>query len=912
MRTSGVVCLVLVTAGIWAQVRAFEQAALERPCAECVVAAVTIDEMRGMASAADELNGAQVVLEVPTWAEAPHPALTALAGRGLRITLESRDLDHTPPPDVLRPLTGVLFDLRMRSPDAADALALHIKQRSVELRSISVDLRIGIEADSPLADALRGRGVEPYVDFVVSEARSPWIREGPQSGLRALAAPHDGHAERVIRALPARYVSALARLSRVAPAMLTASDAMTVRCVPECRSQTLLNPETLDSLISIEAHAPPERLLVEPPLPPDARAITISDAGDVVDLPFDAFRRTARSASFIVVVPAQSDRFATGVRVRAARHLSVEEIVARHQAERERQRRAIHSVISRGRTLVMFDAPGFGAPITIGAETTMYARADLVEVEQRDVRVNGLAWGNGVPRLPLIQAERIATPPMSLTLDEAYRYELERDESAGGRLCYRVAFSSKGDADVRGRAWIAADDFALVRLQVTQRSSNGPIVWSDQRDEFQPQVEAGLRVWLPVRTEIHQMYEGAAHRTPIHRIVEITTHIVNAPDFDDRLLAAHRRPSVMLRDTPEGFRYLDRRDGSAEGDTREVRSSGSSRVRTAALGVIIDPNITRPLPFAGVNYLDFNLFGRGIQLNAFGGVGYGRASVATGGLGGTRWQAIGDAFAIAATYNDRVFIDGREQYDLNLRQRPAHAMVGIMRPLTRTTRSMRVRGEYHVDYTRLERGDTTDAGFVLPASPIVHAARIAIQGQRGPWSADVWWSPAVRQRWTPWGLATSGVDEEGSQQNRAFQRVGASLTRSFIFSERAAARVDVAWMGGRDLDRFSRFTFGTFENHLHGYPAATIRFDRGAIAHSVATYTAASRLRIDGFFDVAAVRDAAFAFTTRTYPGLGAGVEVPMPHGVLLAAEWGYGVRGVSSSGQNGTHVVRVSAYKMF
>ena len=37
-------------------------------------------------------------------------------------------------------------------------------------------------------------------------------------------------------------------------------------------------------------------------------------------------------------------------------------------------------------------------------------------------------------------------------------------------------------------------------------------------------------------------------------------------------------------------------------------------------------------------------------------------------------------------------------------------------------------------------------------------------------------------------------------------------------------------MGGRDLDRFSRFAFGTFDNRLHGYPSALVRYDRGARA----------------------------------------------------------------------------------
>jgi hypothetical protein len=40
--------------------------------------------------------------------------------------------------------------------------------------------------------------------------------------------------------------------------------------------------------------------------------------------------------------------------------------------------------------------------------------------------------------------------------------------------------------------------------------------------------------------------------------------------------------------------------------------------------------------------------------------------------------------------------------------------------------------------------------------------------------------------------------------------------------------------------------------------------------------------------------------------------EVPAPFGLLAAVEWGYGFRGINADGSRGTHVIRVSAYKMF
>ena len=47
--------------------------------------------------------------------------------------------------------------------------------------------------------------------------------------------------------------------------------------------------------------------------------------------------------------------------------------------------------------------------------------------------MNGAAIAGGgaqsPPQLPLIEAERISTPPLTIALDEAYRYALDGEET---------------------------------------------------------------------------------------------------------------------------------------------------------------------------------------------------------------------------------------------------------------------------------------------------------------------------------------------------------------------------------------------------------------------------------------------------------------------------------------------------
>jgi hypothetical protein len=606
--------------------------------------------------------------------------------------------------------------------------------------------------------------------------------------------------------------------------------------------------------------------------------------------------------------PSAPDRFVEGVEVVGARSLSVDEIVARHQAAVTRQAAAVRTVIASGTLTLSFEAPGFPAPITIGSETTIYTTPDVTEIEQRAIRVNGIELrGSAVPRLPIIEPERVASPPLAITLTDVYRYRLAGRETIGGTPCYVVAFepepgrANKAPALFRGQAWIAADTFAMLKVSAAQTALRGPIVASEQVDEFR-QAQPGI--WLLARSDVRQMYEGAAHRTPIHRVLAIASNEINAPDFLARRQRDYGSGSLMLRDTPEGYRYL--RKDLASGQDTPALAGRADRVRALTAGVIIDPNISVPLPFAGVSYVDFNFLGTGTQVNAFFGGTYGQFAFSVPSLRGRRWQLAGQGFGIASSYNDRSFVDGRERYEEDIRQRPAHVSVWVLRPLTPR---ISLRAGYDLDYTHLAAGEATAADFIVPADQIVHGARFSLDAQRGGWNASAWWNPARRTGWRAWGR---GVPGEYEPSQRDFQRYGLSIARSRVINPHLVAHVEGSWMSGHDLDRFSRYTFGTFDNRLRGYPSALIRYDRGGVVRTALAWGASKMIRVDGFLDSAAVHDPGFGRGLRNYTGAGGALEVPAPFGTLIAVEWGYGVRGVNSNGTLGTQVLRISGYKLF
>lgn len=875
-------------------------------CAGCLVPVITPAEAGILP---EHLDGLDVIVRVRVGAEAEGiPALRAIAARGGHAGLLVEGLPAAPiAPEPLGLADRLSIDLTSVPPaDDPRALAFALKTQATAYRAAArPGAKFGIVASPASGSGLLGQDLTPYLDEVVWTGEPPAAAQGGPAAWR-LVAPEDVSLGAVLARtgapgvarwlwrLPADDASAAPLLGAIAQA----AGMLPPGLVPSPREQVTCggraaaayqNPATLEVVAFVDG-CPDEAALAVTPASPAMQRVRLATGDLVVRIP-------ARGAE---------EQFAEGVQVVGARSLTAEEIVARHQAAAARQAAAVQTLVAHGTLTLSFEAPGFPAPVSISSDTTLYTGKGTTELAQRAIRINGIEFrGRGVPRLPIIEPERVASPPLTITLTDLYRYRLAGDDTIDGTRCYVVEFEPQGAASLfRGRAWIAMDSFAMVRVAAAQTRLKGPIVASEQVDDFH-QVREGI--WLLGRSDVRQMYEGASYRTPIHRVLSISSYDVNPEDFAARRREALASDAVLLRDTSEGYRYLKRAPAAAGEVQAEPEVAGkATHVRTLAVGVILDPNISVPLPFAGLSYVDFNLFGTGTQLSVFFGGTYGQLAFSVPSLGGSRWQLAGRAFGIASTYNDRAFRNGREIYPEDIRQRPGQASVWLLRSLTPL---VSVRLGYDLDYTRLTGGDLTAPAFRVPASQMVHGARVALDAQRAGWNASLWWNPAVRSGWRPWGFPEATEYRAGQ---RDFQRYGASLARSAIISPRVVARLEGAWMAGRDLDRFSRYTFGTFDNRLRGYPSALIRYDRGAVARSALAWSAGKVARFDGFLDTAMVRDPGFGRRLRNYTGVGAAAEVPAPFGTLLSLEWGYGFRGVNGDGSLGTQVVRISAFKVF
>jgi hypothetical protein len=872
------------------------------PCAACVVLAIApgdVQTARGApaaivipASSADETVAASLSLVAQV-----HAVAIILDARAVgALTDETRYWLRT---------TATTVRATRDTAVGIELLSSQIRDPSLDALAAYVDF-IVLPADADAAGvSARFPGVAVWTD-------APPIE--PPSVLDVITRARLPNSDRLLVRLPpgrtdvVSAIAAIGMLRDLLPSGLTPLPGVRVSCDAACDTRVYLNPQTLDAIAIVRPHTAITGVTVAP------TATALATFGDVqarttgarLDLP-------PTSAPFVLQIRGwrgtTDEAFATGVEVTGARELTVGEIVARHQAARARQERAIRTLISTGSTVLTLQVPGFPAPLTVTARTTVFAGPGQTDIAQQQIRMNGLDLQRGagdVPKLPLIEPERVSAPPLAITLTEAYVYALGGRQRVIGRDAYIVSFAPRDSQQTlfAGRAWIDSQTFVLLRTDAMQTALRGPITSSREIDEYETSEHAGVVLSFLRRAEIFQVYVGPVESTPIHRVVTFDGREMNAADYASRLDAAHRSDAVLLRDTPQGYRFLVPQSTAAGEEPRRLVSSNREHVTTVVVGSLFDPNISVPLVFAGASYVDFNLFNTGTQVNAFFGGTYGRLSWATRPFIANRWRLSGDASGIAVSYNDRAIRAGVEHYEENIRQRPAQlsvAAVGTIAP------AVRLRAAYELGYTRYARTEGTAANFLVPASTPVHGARIALEADRGPWSATAWGSVRRRQEWRPWGLTPSAAQLDA----RVFERFGATLTRSIVWSPRAVAHVETAWMTGRRLDRFSQFAFGSFDNPLRGYPSVSIRYNSGAVVRSVATWTPTPHVRLDGFGDLGIARGPD-AGRDRIYPGFGAALEAPAPFGWLLAAEWGYGPRGVNTNGTPGTHVIRITGYKVF
>lgn len=606
--------------------------------------------------------------------------------------------------------------------------------------------------------------------------------------------------------------------------------------------------------------------------------------------------------------------------------LSVEEIVARHQQVQAAQDVAVRSYTAAVRMEQHFRPSAADAGYDIVTENRFFVDDDSVEWEELSFSVNGAKWTANRPAFPLLQPEKVLSVPLKLRLTADYRYRLGGRQGVDGHECYVVHFdpASGGRTLYRGTVWIDTRTFVRRKLQTVQTNLTAPVVSNEETHEFiemppgtpglpasratiggnsgtagasavpgavagRAAVAAGAEaapVLLPARVTAKQILLIAGRNVLLEKATTFADYQINAESFAVRRAAARAGERIMYRDTDHGVRYLVKEGDAGE---RIVSERMTARAKAMAMGVNLDPSFDFPLPIVGINYLDFNFRGPDSQLALlFGGV-LALGNIQRPKLFGTKLDGSVDFFAIAVPGNDRTYDDDGVRKQDELLTWPLSAGLNLGYQFTSF---QKVTAQYQFQFNGFLKNRETTADYHVPSSTVTNGVGMAYEYRRAGYSLvanGTWYG---RLRWQPWGPA-----DALQVTPRTYQKFSVNLSKDWYVGLFNKIHVNGAWFGGRDLDRFSQYQFGMFDDtRVHGVPASGVRYGELAMVRGSYSFNLFEQYRFDLFLEQAFARDPATGVSAGLdlgrkpwdpITGIGVAFTVKAPFDTLLRADVG-------------------------
>ncbi len=570
---------------------------------------------------------------------------------------------------------------------------------------------------------------------------------------------------------------------------------------------------------------------------------------------------------------------------------SVDEILAKHQAVQAAQDALLTNLRARARIDYHFRI-GSGSTVDVTVDNNFYFRRGVgAEFEQVGFAVNGVKWrSDRLPEFPLPQPEKVLTLPLDISLDKRYGYRLAGEETIDGHDCWMIDFDplSEDRNLYKGRVWIDKKTFARVQISSLQTGLDPPILSNEEKDSYRPiQGPEGITYWLLSRIDGQQVFSASGRNLIVIREVTFTDHVINDASFDSLHAQAYASPHQILRDTPEGQRYLERTpDGG-----RVVKETLNRDNLFLLGGVFYNRSLDFPVPLAGVNYFNRDLGGSGVQTNVFYGGVLLFANASHPDMFGSGLEGSADLFGQGFSTTDRPVLNGRELDSQNVDTIGQSLTLGLGIPFAdywkaKFTGSLESFG--------FSRDKDTGHGFVIPNDTL--ATTVGMEGEfnRSGWSVSASVGVTRRAKWEFWGPLDPNVTVAAGGFTPAakdYVRYEGTVTKDFFLPLNQKIHASVTAYGGADLDRFSKYQFGYFSNRLRGFGGAGYRFTQGAKAQLQYAFNLGDIIRFEATVDQARVKDADLVGTTdgdyKSFTGFGLSGQTIVGPNLIVSLDWG-------------------------
>jgi hypothetical protein len=565
----------------------------------------------------------------------------------------------------------------------------------------------------------------------------------------------------------------------------------------------------------------------------------------------------------------------------------LEVILARHQAVQLAQDEALHHYRCAATVDYHFKLPASGGSLDVTfVNTFFFEKGAGARWVQNQLLLNGVAWkGKRIPELPVIEPEQVNVLPLALTLGRDYTYMLLRDEEVEGAPCHVVEFlpAPEGKGSLySGKIWIEKGTFLKKKMSVRQMGLKEPLISSEETDRYRDFEGADGRRYRLLSAVSGQMLFSIAGRNIIaERSIRFEDPEINGPGFGEEIAGAEASDKPMLQETPEGLRILAReRDG-----TRRLETMPKTNRTVAVGGAYTDPSLRYPLPLFGVAYFDYAWKGPQNQFSLF----------ATGVVNTLDLSRVNlfrqvdgrlDAVLFAVPLDDRYYEDGEEVEGQRVKILREVASAGLG---WRPWEFIKLAIGADLAYSRYSRSSKTAPGFVLPRSHADGALTLTADFSRWGWSLEADASLHRRSSWEPWGADPLN---SRAREARDYVKWNASTSKSLYLPMFQKIALSASWFDGRDLDRFSQYSFTYLGKYkMAGFAGSGLRFDRGGLLHLVYGFNLAEVVRFSLQADVARVQPTRALDPWQNHAGAGLSASVVGPWRTYWTLDVGRAVR---------------------
>jgi hypothetical protein len=596
------------------------------------------------------------------------------------------------------------------------------------------------------------------------------------------------------------------------------------------------------------------------------------------------------------------------VEVKGGVELSIEEIIARWQQNREAQKQKLENYMASSFLSLHFEStnlePGFDFSMQL---KQFFSRDGQMELAQKEFYINGVKFGkNHEFPLPEIEPAKVMTQPLELNLNERYDYKLLGTEQVNGAMCFVIGIEPKvrDEGLYSGKIWIDAMNFREVKQSLSQRGVKSNVLVNVETQNFElVRDDKGNQFNLLRSISAQQLLNAAGRDFVLQRTVQFSDYVINSPNFNAGLADEHSSDDPMFRDTDVGLRPLRKKNGE-----RVLVDQSAKSIKSFVAGLMYGGTFNFPIPFLGTSTVDFDFHHTGAQLSTFfaGPILISDLSKQVR----PKFRVALDLALTGVPGQNRIYSNNTEllQGEIWTWEQTTGVRVSWQ-----ASTHLSVTASNYFAYDNFLRTSQAAEQYELPRNGLNVLPGLEIKYNLNGYVFDAQATRGERIDWRPFGCPSLAPSPAGcgslssnpslnqppenallvQRPQNAFTLYDADLYKDYYIRKFTKGGWDLSYWGGNQLDRFSRY-FPSFltSPRLHGIPPGTDSFDAIAMANVHYGFNVMDLVKVDGMYAYARARNQEESLQFRKFDGLELNVNTPAPWGTLLQGTVSYALDG--------------------